>query len=346
MFSISCVRDEFDRLQKIVAIDGREQIAVADAVDVDRDLRRVDGDERRALLALPRQHIGFAGEMSLRRPVTDVDLIVGRLQQGLADRRGQALAHHDRIALAVLQALDADLLVLRRDRRVRRARHRHIGREVRLARELLGEIETDTRRARFVVDLIVEDAETVLLAHRLVGLAQGDVVAPVERGLVSVQGAAPRFVPCEQVAKHRQRHGLRFGRGGMLVGGVGGGRALCHEIPAAVRLGFVGSDRDVGVSEPARRVPRGRRDGRGGEFLRGIELARDGGRDSGLAQIVRRLAHDLRPDLGRFDPQRLGQAHRVARRVLARKGFCVRRERGACGHERKEEGKGAQQMQH
>ena len=105
-----------DGFQKIVAIDGREQIAVADAIDVDRDFRRVDGDERRALLALARQHVSPPSEMRLRRAVAHIDLVVGGLEQRFADRRGQALAQHDRVALAMLEALDADLLVLVRDR--------------------------------------------------------------------------------------------------------------------------------------------------------------------------------------------------------------------------------------
>ena len=126
-----------DGLEEVVAIDGRQQIAVADAIDVDRDLRRVDGDERRALLALARQHVGPAGEMRLRRAVAHVDLVVGGFEQRFADRRRQALAQHDRVALAMLEAFDADLLVLVRDRRVGRSGHRDIGRKIGPAREQL-----------------------------------------------------------------------------------------------------------------------------------------------------------------------------------------------------------------
>ena len=150
--------------------------------------------------------------MGLGRAVADVDLVVGRLQEVLADRRRQALAQHDGVALAVLQALDADLLVLVRDRRARGAGHRHVGREIGLARELLGEGEADARIGRFVVDLVVEDAEAVLLAQGLVGLADVEIVAPVERGLVGVERAAPGAVPRLEIAERRQRRGLRIGR--------------------------------------------------------------------------------------------------------------------------------------
>ncbi len=141
----------------------------------------------------------------------------------------------------------------------------------------------------FVVDLVVENAEAVLLAHRLVGLAHVDVVAPVERGLEGVERAPPDFVPGEQVAERRERQGLRVGRRGMLVGGVGGGRAARDEFLAIVRLGVVGLDRDIGVGEPARRIFRRGGHRGGGELLGGVELACGRGGGSGLAQIVRRL---------------------------------------------------------
>ncbi len=52
-------------LEEIIALNRRREIAVADPVDVDRDLGGVDRDQRRALLALARQHVALAGEMNL-----------------------------------------------------------------------------------------------------------------------------------------------------------------------------------------------------------------------------------------------------------------------------------------
>ena len=137
----------------------------------------------------------------------------------------------------------------------------------------------------------------MLLAHGLVGLAHVDVVAPVERGLESVERAAPGFVAGEQIAEHRERQGLRVGRSGMLVGGVGRGRALGDELVAAIRLGVIGLDRDAGVGKPARRVFWRGGDGGGCELLRGVELPCRHGGCGGSAQIVRRPARGLRPDL-------------------------------------------------
>ena len=118
----------------------------------------------------------------------------------------------------------------------------------------------------------------------------------------------------------------------MLVGGVGGGRPLRHEIPAVVRLGFVGFDRDPGVGEPVRRVLGRRRHGRGGEFRGDVEFARDDGGGGRLAQIVRGLALSLGADLAGLDLQRLGEPHRVARQILVDVGLDVGGLGG--GHER------------
>ncbi len=335
-----------DGLEKVVAVDGRQQIAVADAVDVDRDLGRVDGDERRALLALARQHVGPAGEMSLGRAVADIDFVVGGLQQRFADRRRQALAQHDRVALAVLEALDANLLILVGDGGVRRTGDGDIGRKIRLALELLGEVETDAGRSRFIVDLVVEDAEPVALAHVLVGLADVDRIAPGERGAESVERRAPHLAPREKIAENRQRVGLRGGRRRPLIGGVGRGRAAGHEIVAAIQLGVVGLDRQIRQGEPVGGVLGRGGDGRARQLLRGVEFGRSDGGSGVPAQFIGRPALDLRADRRRLVAQRLGQPHDVARHVLARVGLDLGADRRAGCHEQDEEGDGAQRMEH
>ncbi len=59
-----------------------------------------------------RQYVVAAGEADLGRAVADVDLVIGGFQQHFASGGGQALAQHHRVALAVAQAVDADLLAL------------------------------------------------------------------------------------------------------------------------------------------------------------------------------------------------------------------------------------------
>ena len=164
-------RDESIGLRKSSRLTRCEQVAVADAIDVDRDFRRVDRDQRRALLPLARQHIGLAGEMRLRRAVAHIDLVIGRFRVACSPTaEGRPSRKHDRVTLAVLEAFDAELLVLVRDGGVRRAGDRDIGREIGLARQRVGEVEADARLGRFVVDLVVDNAEAVLLPHGLVGL--------------------------------------------------------------------------------------------------------------------------------------------------------------------------------
>ena len=117
-----------------------------------------------------RQDVVLAGEAHLGGAVADIDLVVGRLQQALADTRGQALPQHDGVALAVLKAVDAELLLLHGDGGVGRARNGDIGREIDLAaRQRIGELEADARRGSIRIDLVVGDAEAVLLPQRLVG---------------------------------------------------------------------------------------------------------------------------------------------------------------------------------
>ena len=267
--------------KKVVAIDGRQQIAVADAIDVDRDFVRVDSDERGALLALAREHVGPPSEMRLRRAVAHVDLIVGRFEQRFADRRGEALPQHDRVALAMLEALDADLLVLVRDRGVARSRHRDIGRKIGPARERFREVEADARQSRLVVDLVIEDAEPVLGAHRLVGLAHVNGIPAVERGFQGVERGAPLLVAGEQIGELSKRVGLGVRRRRMLISGISGRRASRDHFIAVVRLGVIGRGSDPGVSEPVGRVL-----GRGGDRCAGELL---GGRRNRLRRQPWRL---------------------------------------------------------
>ena len=220
--------------------DLRHQVAVADAIDIDGDLRRVDRGQRRAELAQSWQDIGAAGEMRLRRTVLHIDLVVGVLLQVLADCRGQAFTDDDGVALAVFEALDADLALFVGDRRVGRAGDGDIGDEVGLARERIGEIETDARIGGFVVHLIIEDAEAVLQAQILVYRARVGVVLAFEAGVVGVERDAPGFVARFEIAERRQRFRLRGGRLCVLIGGIGGQRGASDDLVAPVGFGVVG----------------------------------------------------------------------------------------------------------
>ncbi len=289
-------------------------------------------------MPLSRQHIGLAGEMGLGRPVAHIDLVIGRLKELLVDSRRQALPQHDRIALAMLEALDTELLVLVGYGRLRRSRDRDIRREVGLARERVGKVETDPRVRQFVVDFVVDDAKAMLGAHRLVDFPHIEVIAPVKRGLQRVEGGAPHFMTRETNAEQSERPGLRLRRRRMLEGGVSSRRALRDKFVAAVPLRVVRLDRDIGECEPVRRVFRRRRDS-GRRQLRRIVKFRGGGRGrSGLPQVVWRPSFRLGADRRGLSAQRLGQADRVARHVLARERLDLRRGRRASREKRQANG--------
>ena len=106
-----------DLIARIVALklsldDGRRKPAIADAIDLERNLLGVDGDERQALLAGARQHIAAPAGAHRRRAVAHIDVELGRLEQALADGRRQAGADRNLVALAMREPLEAELAIL------------------------------------------------------------------------------------------------------------------------------------------------------------------------------------------------------------------------------------------
>ena len=96
--------------EEVVGTHSGKQVAVADAIDLDIDLGRVDGDDRKALLPRARQNVIAAGEARLGRAVADIDLVISGFQQALANGRRQALPQHHCVAFAMLEPIDAKLL--------------------------------------------------------------------------------------------------------------------------------------------------------------------------------------------------------------------------------------------
>ncbi len=146
-----------------------DQTAVADPVDGHLDGVGVDADERNALLTGLGQHVSLAGKPHEGAAVAHVDAEVRVLEQVFADGRRQALAQRDRIALAVLQPLDAELLVVDGQRRLVLACHGDEGREVGALRQALAELEAGSRRRRVGIHAVVGNAEAVFLAQRVIG---------------------------------------------------------------------------------------------------------------------------------------------------------------------------------
>ena len=210
-------------LEKILRMHGRQQVAVTDAENFNINLVAVDRDNRNAFLPDARQHIAFCRKAHLRRAVPDVDFIICRFQQRLADSRGQALAQYHRIALAMLQRLNAQLLVFRRDGGIGRARNCDKRRKIRLARQRFRKLEAHTGSGQIIVNLVVQNTKTMLLAHCLIDRANLGAIDQRKARPVGVERIAPQLALGLNFAQQRQRLRLVLAFGGALIGGVSGG---------------------------------------------------------------------------------------------------------------------------
>ena len=116
-------------------------------------------------------------------------------------------------------------------RRLVVAVERDEGREVgALAGQVLGELEAGARRRRIGVDRVVEQAEAVLVAQLLVGLAHIRDFAQVEREAVGVERRTPQLAVGEGAAEQHERVGFLAGVAGALIGDIGGGRGALEEV--------------------------------------------------------------------------------------------------------------------
>ncbi len=211
------------RFLEVAIDDGVDQVAVADAVDVDIDRRRVDADQRNAFLSGARQHIGLAGEAHERLAVADIDVELGRFRQRLLHGRRQAGAQIDVVAFAVLQPFDAELPVLARQCRLVGAGQRHERSEIGALGEVLGELEAGARARRVGIDGVIEQPEAVLVAQPFILAAHIRHLAQVERHAQRIQRRPPQLALRQRPPEHGQRLGLLAGIAGALIGDIGRG---------------------------------------------------------------------------------------------------------------------------
>ena len=120
----------------------------------------------------------------------------------------QAGAQIDVVALAVLQPVDAELLALAGQRRLVGAGQREERREVDPLGEVFGELEAGPRRGPVGIDGVVQQPETVLVAHLLVLAADLGDLAHVERQPQRIQRRTPQLALGHRPAQHGQRIGL------------------------------------------------------------------------------------------------------------------------------------------
>ncbi len=240
---------------EIASYHGLEQVAVADAVDLERHRAGIDADHRNAALAGAREHIGLAGEACQRLAVTHIDVEVGRLRQRLLDQRGNAGAQRDGIALAVLEAFDAELPVFYGQRGLVLSGHADERREIgALAGQVLGELEAGARRGRVGIDRVVQQPEAVLFAQALVLLAHLGDLALLERNAQRVERRSPQRAIGIAAPDQQQALGLLAGIAGALVGDIGGGRGALEQERALAVIAGADLQHGLGETKPVRAV--------------------------------------------------------------------------------------------
>ena len=228
---------------------GVEQIAIADAVDFERHRRGVDADHGNAALAGARQHVGLAGEAHQGLAVAHVDVEIRGFRQRLLHRRGNAGPQRDGVTLAVLEAFDADLPILHRERRLVLTADRDERREIGApARQVLGELEAGARRGCIRIDRVVEQPEAVFLAQALVLLTHVGDLAQLERDAQRVERRPPHRAIGIAATEHQQALGLLAGIAGALIGEIGGGGGALEQQGAFAVIAR--TDLQNGLCEP------------------------------------------------------------------------------------------------
>ena len=197
----------------------------------------------------------------------------------------QAAADADVIARAVLDAVDADLAVLRFDREPVAAFDHDIVDQPRLRhRQVFREDDADARIGRIGVDLVRDDAEAVLGDDLLVQGADVGILLDGEARPVGVPGGLPDLAEAESVADQGEGFGavVVVLRAQEPVDGAGGdvdvGRLPLR--PAVRTAGEIGD----GEVEPEAGIVGGDGERLAEEARRVVEVARAVGGTTGLAQ--------------------------------------------------------------
>ncbi len=147
----------------------------------------------------------------------------------------------------MLQPVDAELLALAGQRRLVDAGQRQERREIDPLGEVLGELEAGARRSPVGIDGVVQEPETVLVAHLLILAANLGDLAHVERQPQRIQRRTPQLALGHRPGQHGQRIGLLGLVAGALIGDVGRGRgALVQE---GLFAGTGGADLEDGFGE-------------------------------------------------------------------------------------------------
>ena len=176
-------------------------------------------------------------------------------------RRRQAGAQRHVVTLAVLEPLDAKLLVLGRERRLVHARDGDERREIgALARQFFGELEAGARRNRVGIDRVVEHAGNRARSRSCSYWPRrlGDL-AELEREPHAHRAPARHILAVgERAAEEREAVGFLAAVLRALIGDVGGGRGAIEQQRALAVVARPDLQHWAGKPQPVRAVVRAR----------------------------------------------------------------------------------------
>ena len=147
---------------EVILLHGAQKVAVGDAAQQKLDLFEVHGLDRQGGVGGLGQDVGPAREADARRAVADVERDFGVALKGFAAGGGQPLAEGDAVALAMLDAGNADLVArgLHHEAGIGQADEgRVIGAGL---DQRFGELGAEAGLGAVAVGAVIGDAETVL----------------------------------------------------------------------------------------------------------------------------------------------------------------------------------------
>ncbi len=160
---------------------------------------------------------------------------------------------------AVLQALDAKLLILGRDRGIGKTRGGYERQVIGVAQgKRFGKLEARARRGGLIVDLVVENAKPMFFAEILINVAHLRDIGEIKARAVSIERGTPHASLGVDFAEPGERHRLLRLGAGPLISEIGSRRTLRLELIIVLHR-----DRRARIGDPGARVLGIGRDDRG-----------------------------------------------------------------------------------
>ncbi len=156
----------------------------------------------------------------------------------------------------MLEAIDAELLAFRRQRRLVAAGQRQEWGKIGALGQILGKLETGPRRGGIRIHGVIQQAEAVFVAQFLVLAAHVGDFAQVEREPQAIQRRTPQLAVGHRLAKHGERIGLLARIAGALIRDVGRGRGPLQQESPLAGIGGLDLENGAGESQPIGAVVR------------------------------------------------------------------------------------------